>query len=164
MHTLLMEWSGIRHNSKLESGYRFVTDPRRYFRSGPFLRPADKTGPLSRRIGPLGIEDVQHGKVAAFFGYKEASAAAGGRNYVIVYTGGLGDTTPEASKFVILAAFSRQVLDGAIRFLLSRGINNHWLAQVHHCGPYTETLLEFDVDIGQPPVLQRVHHPRTLGR
>ncbi len=129
----------------------------------PISSPSRQDRTTSRRIGPLGIEDVQNGKVAAFFGYKEASAAAGGRNYVIVYTGGLGDTTPEASKFVILAAFSRQVLDGAIRFLLSREINNHWLAQVHHCGPYTKTLLEFDVDIGQPPVLQRVRHPRTLG-
>lgn len=164
VRTLLSKWSGLTQTDTLESGYRFVTDPRRYFVSGHYLRRAESSGMFSRHIGPLGIEDVQAGKASHFYEFKDASMAASGRNYVIVYTGGLDKAAAGGSKFVVLAAFNRHVLDGAFAFLLNRRANNRWLAQIQKCGPHTETLVEFEVNVGHAPTIREVHRPRTLGR
>lgn len=162
VHSLLKKWSGA--GRELQSGYRFVTDPRRYFIPGPFLRPGELSGRFGRKTAKIGIEDVQDSRSAQFFEYRDASAAAAGRNFVIVYTGGLGDTSTSTGKSVVLAAFNRHVFAGAIDFLMNRKDNNRWFTQVQQCGPYTETLIEFEVNVGQAPVRLNVPEPRPLGQ
>jgi hypothetical protein len=164
VHSLLMKWAGLNREQELKSGYRFVTDPKRYFIPGPFLRPANLKGTFSRRVGQIGIEYVQARSVVQFFDYIEASTAVAGRNYVIIYTGNLDNTANETNKVIIVAAFNRHAFDGAIAFLLNRDISNPWFAQARRCGTYTETLVEFEVNIGQPLTLQRVHEPKQLGQ
>lgn len=161
VHTLLKKWSGVQQ--ELHAGYRFVTDPRRYFITGPFLRAGDLGGAFGRRVARTGIEDVQERRAVQFYEYRDASAATAGRNYVVLYTGGFDHASTGLGKTIVLAAYNRHVLAGGIDFLLDRKANNRWFSQVQKCGPYTETLIQFEVNVGQSPVRLNVPEPRPFG-
>lgn len=153
VHHLLTQWAGLMPGDALISGYRFVTHQNRPFKPGPFLKPDNKTG----------IEDVQEGKRQCFFPYKRIGLAAAGRNYAIIYTRDLGRHTNDESKFVIVAALTRQVLGGVIDFLINREENYRWFTEVENCGSCTETLIEFSVGPDGTCDIENRHHARTLG-
>lgn len=148
---LLQRWTGAMPETY--TGYRFVTGAGR-FRQSAFLRDATDDR--------LGIEDLHHGSVRDFYEVAEPTHFADGNSYAVLFTAGFSKQEAMPNRVIILAAFSRHVLDGTVGFLFDNLRRSEWLAEVESCGACTETLVSFTLPQGRLPEYAGRGKPRTL--
>ena len=143
---LLLKW--VNYADVPKFGYRFVTENDR-FEQGPQLR--------DRGTGSIGIELVKDQKLLAFYEVNQPTKGVDGRNYAVIYTAGFNST--EETKRIIIAPFSRAVLDSTINFLFTEHLFQSWYELVSLLPGYTQTLLTFAYNLGTEPTLLSIEDP-----
>ncbi len=153
VQSLVAQWANI--SEKMLKGYRYVVRPKA-FKQGPLLRDTSD--------GRLGIENLVNGVATDFYECKQPSYFKDGESFSVIYTKGLGDSSGDGNKAVVLGAFSRHTLDGTVQFLMNETIRKTWLQKVTACGPASETLVRFRIGEGKITEFCGYDPPRSLSQ